>query len=53
MGLSYVPDFEIAPFACIVDSDGECIEYKKFPYLLKRKTSYREDERLAKVQLSI
>lgn len=51
MGLAYVPDFEQAPFACIVAPDGECIEYKKLPNLLKRKNSYREDERLAKVSM--
>ena len=49
MGLAYASDFEQAPFACIVAPDGECIEYKKLPNLLKRKNSYREDERLAKV----
>jgi len=49
MSIAYVPDFDQAPFACIVAPDGECIEYKKLPYLLRRKNSYREDERLMKV----
>lgn len=51
MGLAYVPDYVQAPYACIVAQDGECIEYKKLPNLLRRKNSYREDERLMKVIL--
>lgn len=49
MSIAYVPDFAQAPFACIVAPDGECVEYKKLPNLLRRKNAYREEERLMKV----
>lgn len=49
MGLAYVSNFEEASFACIVSPTGECTDYKKFPNLLRRKDSYREDVRVAKV----
>ncbi len=52
MAIAYVPDFSQAPFLCVVAPDGECIEYKKLPNLLRRKNSFREDERAMKVQLN-
>lgn len=51
MSIAYVPDFAQAPFACIVAPDGECVEYKKLPNLLRRKNAYREEERLMKVSI--
>lgn len=48
MGVSYVPDYSQAAFACIVAPDGECTDYLRLPHLLKRKNSFREDEKVMK-----
>lgn len=48
MGLSYVPDYSQSAFACVVSPDGECIEHLRLPHLLKRKNSFRRDEKVMK-----
>ncbi|XP_012233466.2 transcription elongation factor SPT6 isoform X2 [Linepithema humile] len=48
MGLAYVPDYSQAAFTCLVAADGECTDYLRLPHLMKRKNSYREDEKLMK-----
>ncbi|KAF7404787.1 hypothetical protein HZH66_003693 [Vespula vulgaris] len=48
MGLAYVPDYSQAAFTCIVSADGECTDYVRLPHLLKRKNSFREDEKVMK-----
>ncbi|XP_044731246.1 transcription elongation factor SPT6 isoform X2 [Chrysoperla carnea] len=48
MGVSYVPDYSQAAFACIVGPDGDVTDYLRLPHLLKRKNSFREDERKLK-----
>ncbi|XP_066596697.1 transcription elongation factor SPT6 isoform X2 [Prorops nasuta] len=45
MGLAYLQDFSQAAFACLVSPDGECTDYLRLPHLLKRKNSFREDEK--------
>ena len=49
MAIAYVPDYSQASFSCIVGPDGDCTDYLRLPYLLKRKNSYREEEKLQKV----
>lgn len=49
MGIAYVPDFEQASFACIVAPDGECTDHLRLPNLMRRKNSYRQDEKQMKV----
>ncbi|CAK9834481.1 Transcription elongation factor SPT6 [Anthophora retusa] len=48
MGLAYVPDYSQAAFACLIAPDGECTDYLRLPHLMKRKNSYREDEKMMK-----
>ena len=48
MGVSYVPDYSQAAFACIVASDGECTDFLRLPHLTKRKNSFRQDEKILK-----
>lgn len=48
MGLAYVPDFTQASFACIIAADGECTDHVRLPNLLKRKNSFRQDEKMMK-----
>ncbi|OAD54023.1 Transcription elongation factor SPT6 [Eufriesea mexicana] len=48
MGLAYVPDPSQAAFTCIVSPDGECTDYLRLPHLLKRKNSFRENEKMMK-----
>lgn len=49
MGLAYGLKSEQASFACLVEPDGECVDFKKLPNLLNHRKSYRVDERVAKV----
>lgn len=49
MAVAYVPDYSQAAFACVVGPDGDCTDYLRLPYLLKRKNSFREEEKLQKV----
>ncbi|XP_078047458.1 transcription elongation factor SPT6 isoform X1 [Augochlora pura] len=48
MGLAYVPDYSQAAFTCLIAPDGECTDYLRLPHLMKRKNSYREDEKVMK-----
>ncbi|XP_017793154.1 PREDICTED: transcription elongation factor SPT6-like isoform X2 [Habropoda laboriosa] len=48
MGLAYVPDYSQAAFTCLIAPDGECTDYLRLPHLMKRKNSYREDEKMMK-----
>ncbi|XP_053983538.1 transcription elongation factor SPT6-like isoform X1 [Hylaeus volcanicus] len=48
MGLSYFPDYSQAAFICLVAPDGECTDYLRLPHLMKRKNSYREEEKAMK-----
>ncbi|XP_076167976.1 transcription elongation factor SPT6 [Ptiloglossa arizonensis] len=48
MGLSYVPDPSVSAFACIIAPSGECTDYLRLPHLLKRKNSFRENEKIMK-----
>lgn len=49
MAVSFVPDYSQAAFACIVGPDGDVTDYLRLPHLLKRKNSFREDERNLKI----
>lgn len=49
MGLSYVPDLSQAAFCCMIAPDGECTDHLRLPHLLKRKNSFREEEKMLKV----
>lgn len=53
MGVAYVPDLAQASFACMVAPDGECTDFLRLPHLLKRKNTWREDERMQKVNNSL
>ncbi|KAJ8923462.1 hypothetical protein NQ315_002021 [Exocentrus adspersus] len=48
MGLAYVPDYSVSAFACIAAPDGEITEFLRLPHLLKRKNSYRMEEKMMK-----
>lgn len=48
MGLAYVPDHSQAAFAVITAPDGDVTDYLKIPHLLKRRMSYRQDEKIMK-----
>ncbi|XP_060521956.1 transcription elongation factor SPT6 isoform X2 [Cylas formicarius] len=48
MGVAYVPDYSQSAFACIAAPDGDITDYLRLPHLLKRKNSYRQEEKLMK-----
>ncbi|XP_044574909.1 transcription elongation factor SPT6 isoform X1 [Cotesia glomerata] len=48
MGIAYVPNISEAAFSCVVSPDGECADILRLPHLLKKKNSYRDDEKLKK-----
>ncbi|XP_022911236.2 transcription elongation factor SPT6 isoform X1 [Onthophagus taurus] len=48
MGVAYVPDYTQSAFTCIASPDGDITDYLRLPHLLKRKNSYRDDEKLLK-----
>ncbi|XP_073971663.1 transcription elongation factor Spt6 isoform X2 [Rhodnius prolixus] len=48
MALAFVPDLSIASFTCMISPDGECTDYLRLPHLLKRKNSFRQEEKLLK-----
>ncbi|XP_065172067.1 transcription elongation factor SPT6 isoform X2 [Atheta coriaria] len=48
MAVAYVPDYSQSAFTCIANHDGEISEYLRLPHLLKRKNSYRDDEKRLK-----
>ncbi|CAD7091358.1 unnamed protein product [Hermetia illucens] len=48
MGLAYVPDYNQAAFCAITSPEGEVTDYLRVPHILKRKNSYRLDEKTLK-----
>ncbi|GIX89466.1 transcription elongation factor SPT6 [Caerostris darwini] len=48
LSIAYSTDRDVPAFCALLDGDGEVVEYLRLPYLLKRKTSWREDERNSK-----
>lgn len=50
MGLAYVPDYAVSAFACISAPDGDITDYLRLPHLLKRKNSWRQEEKMMKVR---
>ncbi|XP_017879018.1 transcription elongation factor SPT6-like [Ceratina calcarata] len=48
MGLAYVPDPSQSAFTCVISPEGECTDHLRLPHLLKRKNSYRENEKALK-----
>ncbi|XP_043252748.1 transcription elongation factor SPT6-like isoform X1 [Colletes gigas] len=48
MGLAYISDPSVSAFTCIISPDGECTDYLRLPHLLKRKNSFRENEKMMK-----
>ncbi|KAL1140288.1 hypothetical protein AAG570_000220 [Ranatra chinensis] len=48
MAVAFVPDFSQASFACMVSQDGECTDYLRLPNLLKRKNSFRPEDKVLK-----
>lgn len=49
MAIAYVPDYSQSAFACIAAPDGDITDYLRLPHLLKRKNSFRNEEKLLKV----
>jgi hypothetical protein len=49
MAVAYAPDYTRAAFACMVGPNGDCTHYLRLPHLMKRKCSFREEEKLQKV----
>lgn len=48
MALAFVPDLSQASFACMIAPDGECTDFLRLPNLLKRKNSFRIEEKQMK-----
>lgn len=48
MGISYSTLGDEASFACVIDGDGEVVDFLKLEYLDKRRNSWRKDEREGK-----
>ncbi|KAL1488885.1 hypothetical protein ABEB36_014678 [Hypothenemus hampei] len=48
MGLAYVPDYSQSAFACISSPDGEITDYLRLPHILKKKNSWRHEEKAMK-----
>lgn len=48
MGLAYVPDYSQSAFTCIAAPDGEIPDHLRLPHLLKRKNSYKAEEKIMK-----
>lgn len=51
MAIAYVPDYSQSAFACLAGADGDITDYLRLPHLLKRKNSYRDDEKMLKVTI--
>lgn len=51
MAIAYVPDYSQSAFTCIAAPDGDITDYLRLPHLLKRKNSFRKEEKLLKVFL--
>lgn len=48
MAIAYVPDYSQAAFTCMASPDGDITDYLRLPHILKRKNSYRVDEKMLK-----
>lgn len=48
MGVAYVPDYSQAAFCSLISPDGDVTDYLRLPHILKRKNSYRQDEKSLK-----
>lgn len=48
MGIAYEPDPTQAAFACMAAIDGDVSDYLRLPHLLKRRNSFRLDEKQMK-----
>lgn len=48
MGVAYVPDYSQSAFAAITAPDGEITDYLRIPHLMKRKNTFREEEKSLK-----
>lgn len=49
MGLAYVPDYSQAAFCAVTTVEGDVSDYLRLPHILKRKNSYRTDEKNLKI----
>lgn len=48
MAIAYVPDYSQSAFTCISAPDGDITDYLRLPHLLKRKNSFRHEEKMLK-----
>ncbi|XP_050511669.1 transcription elongation factor SPT6 isoform X2 [Diabrotica virgifera virgifera] len=48
MGVAYVPEHTVSAFTCISAPDGDITDYLRLPNILKRKNSFRTEEKLMK-----
>lgn len=48
MALAYVPDYSQSAFCALTSPDGDVTDYLKVPHILRRKNSYRADEKAMK-----
>lgn len=48
LGIAYVPDYEQASFACLVNPDGEPSDYLRLQNIIKSKNAFREADRAEK-----
>ncbi|XP_023303515.2 transcription elongation factor SPT6 [Lucilia cuprina] len=49
LGLAYVPDYSQAAFCAITNPEGDVSDYLRLPHILKRKNSYRSEEKSLKM----
>uniref|UniRef100_A0A1B0BJV8 Transcription elongation factor SPT6 n=1 Tax=Glossina palpalis gambiensis TaxID=67801 RepID=A0A1B0BJV8_9MUSC len=49
MGLAYAPDYSQAGFCVITTPEGDVSDYLRLPHILKRKNSYRPEEKALKL----
>lgn len=48
MAVAYVPDYTQSAFTCMSGPDGDITDYLRLPHLLKKKNSYRQEEKMLK-----
>nr|XP_018907506.1 PREDICTED: transcription elongation factor SPT6-like [Bemisia tabaci] len=48
MSIAYEPDLSQAAFGCVISPEGEVIKHIRLPYVLKRKHSFRVDDKALK-----
>ena len=53
LSIAFVPDYEQAAFACLVNYDGEPLDYLRVQNITKYKTAFKESDRLEKVNACI